>query len=169
MQPTSVSQEPIFPLNLVHKLADFAFDSNLTHLNSNGVSPKLSNFACFDKFGDKKVNFKASLCVSNAKVSNFEKFVTQFNSFIRFHCEKIQIGFPFSGDGSCEDSNGLGGNGNVVVEDEGVSSNVVESKTPKRVLILMSDTGGGHRASAEAIKAAFNQEFGDKYEVSCRL
>ncbi|CDP07905.1 unnamed protein product [Coffea canephora] len=29
----------------------------------------------------------------------------------------------------------------------------------------MSDTGGGHRASAEAIKAAFNEEFGDDYQV----
>lgn len=169
MQSSTVSQEPIFPLNLAHKLADFAFDSKLTHLNSNGVSPKLSNFACFDKFGDKKVNFKASLCVTNAKVSNFEKFVTQFNSFIRFHCEKIQIRFPFNGISSCEDSNGVGGSGNVVVEDDGVPLNVVESKIPKRVLILMSDTGGGHRASAEAIKAAFNQEFGDKYQVSCTL
>jgi hypothetical protein len=33
------------------------------------------------------------------------------------------------------------------------------------MLILMSDTGGGHRASAEAIKAAFMQEFGDNYQV----
>ncbi|CAN6449890.1 unnamed protein product [Victoria cruziana] len=35
----------------------------------------------------------------------------------------------------------------------------------KNVLILMSDTGGGHRASAEAIKDAFRLEFGDKYRV----
>lgn len=35
----------------------------------------------------------------------------------------------------------------------------------KTVLILMSDTGGGHRASAEAIKAAFRTEFGDEYKV----
>eukprot|EP01018_Ginkgo_biloba_P006724 Gb_01081 [translate_table: standard] len=35
----------------------------------------------------------------------------------------------------------------------------------KTVLILMSDTGGGHRASAEAIKAAFKIEFGDEYKV----
>jgi 1,2-diacylglycerol 3-beta-galactosyltransferase len=35
----------------------------------------------------------------------------------------------------------------------------------KTVLILMSDTGGGHRASAEAIKAAFKMEFGDEYRV----
>ncbi|XP_031480803.1 probable monogalactosyldiacylglycerol synthase 3, chloroplastic [Nymphaea colorata] len=35
----------------------------------------------------------------------------------------------------------------------------------KNVLILMSDTGGGHRASAEAIKDAFRLEFGDQYRV----
>ena len=36
----------------------------------------------------------------------------------------------------------------------------------KNVLILMSDTGGGHRASAEAIKDAFRIEFGDDYRVN---
>ena len=30
----------------------------------------------------------------------------------------------------------------------------------------MSDTGGGHRASAEAIKATFEQEYGTEYVVS---
>lgn len=39
----------------------------------------------------------------------------------------------------------------------------------KNVLILMSDTGGGHRASAEAIRDAFNLEFGDEYNVSFNL
>ncbi|KAI7838470.1 hypothetical protein COHA_007733 [Chlorella ohadii] len=34
-----------------------------------------------------------------------------------------------------------------------------------RVLILMSDTGGGHRASAEALKAGFEELYGDKYHV----
>ncbi|GJN33962.1 hypothetical protein PR202_gb22593 [Eleusine coracana subsp. coracana] len=41
----------------------------------------------------------------------------------------------------------------------------MRTEAPKKVLILMSDTGGGHRASAEAIKAAFMQEFGDDYQV----
>lgn len=36
----------------------------------------------------------------------------------------------------------------------------------KTVLILMSDTGGGHRASAEAIRDAFKIEFGDDYRVN---
>uniref|UniRef100_A0A7N0U670 monogalactosyldiacylglycerol synthase n=1 Tax=Kalanchoe fedtschenkoi TaxID=63787 RepID=A0A7N0U670_KALFE len=35
----------------------------------------------------------------------------------------------------------------------------------KNVLILMSDTGGGHRASAEAIRDAFRIEFGDEYNI----
>ena len=32
----------------------------------------------------------------------------------------------------------------------------------KKVLVLMSNTGGGHRASAEAIEAGFKQLYGDK-------
>ena len=32
-------------------------------------------------------------------------------------------------------------------------------------MILMSDTGGGHRASADAIKAGFHILYGDTYEV----
>ncbi|XP_010928301.1 probable monogalactosyldiacylglycerol synthase 3, chloroplastic [Elaeis guineensis] len=36
---------------------------------------------------------------------------------------------------------------------------------PKNVLVLMSDTGGGHRASAEAIRDAFRLEYGDEYRV----
>ncbi|KAL0358368.1 UNVERIFIED_CONTAM: Monogalactosyldiacylglycerol synthase 2, chloroplastic [Sesamum angustifolium] len=35
----------------------------------------------------------------------------------------------------------------------------------KNVLILMSDTGGGHRASAEAIRDAFHLEYGDEYRI----
>ncbi|KAG2582202.1 hypothetical protein PVAP13_6KG055900 [Panicum virgatum] len=38
----------------------------------------------------------------------------------------------------------------------------------KNVLILMSDTGGGHRASAEALRDAFRIEFGDAYQVLVR-
>ncbi len=35
----------------------------------------------------------------------------------------------------------------------------------KRILILMSDTGGGHRSAAEAISDAFNLEFPGRYQV----
>lgn len=32
-------------------------------------------------------------------------------------------------------------------------------------MVVMSDTGGGHRASAEALKAGFKKLYGSKYEV----
>jgi 1,2-diacylglycerol 3-beta-galactosyltransferase len=35
----------------------------------------------------------------------------------------------------------------------------------KRILFLMSDTGGGHRAAAEAISAALKEKHGDQVEV----
>lgn len=36
----------------------------------------------------------------------------------------------------------------------------------KRVMVLMSDTGGGHRASAEALQAGFEQLYGDDFQVN---
>nr|BAJ87632.1 predicted protein [Hordeum vulgare subsp. vulgare] len=41
-------------------------------------------------------------------------------------------------------------------------------KAARNVLILMSDTGGGHRASAEALRDAFRHDFGDAYQVFVR-
>ncbi|KAH0450275.1 hypothetical protein IEQ34_020967 [Dendrobium chrysotoxum] len=57
--------------------------------------------------------------------------------------------------------------GEVVDEDEEGAMEMLQIGTerPKNVLILMSDTGGGHRASAEAIREAFHLEFGDDYRV----
>ncbi|KAA8535177.1 hypothetical protein F0562_030180 [Nyssa sinensis] len=40
----------------------------------------------------------------------------------------------------------------------------IGAERTKNVLIMMSDTGGGHRASAEAIRDAFKLEFGDEYQ-----
>lgn len=34
-----------------------------------------------------------------------------------------------------------------------------------KILILMSDTGGGHRASAQALEAGFIEQFGDRFQV----
>ncbi|MBK8046415.1 MAG: hypothetical protein IPK16_04345 [Anaerolineales bacterium] len=36
---------------------------------------------------------------------------------------------------------------------------------PVRILCLMSDTGGGHRASAQALKAGFAELYGDRFQV----
>lgn len=56
------------------------------------------------------------------------------------------------------------------MEEEEVGGGTMElvqlgAERTKNVLILMSDTGGGHRASAEAIRDAFRLEFGDEYRV----
>ncbi|XP_043718758.1 monogalactosyldiacylglycerol synthase 2, chloroplastic-like [Telopea speciosissima] len=52
------------------------------------------------------------------------------------------------------------------LEDEGTTELVqIGAERTKNVLILMSDTGGGHRASAEAIRDAFRLEFGDEYRI----
>lgn len=37
-----------------------------------------------------------------------------------------------------------------------------QAQRQKNVLVLMSDTGGGHKASAQAIEAGFKQMYGDK-------
>lgn len=50
-------------------------------------------------------------------------------------------------------------------ENTGMELVQIGAETTKNVLILMSDTGGGHRASAEAIRDAFQIEFGDNYRV----
>lgn len=49
--------------------------------------------------------------------------------------------------------------------DGGMELMEIGAERTKNVLILMSDTGGGHRASAEAIRDAFQIEFGDDYNV----
>lgn len=40
-----------------------------------------------------------------------------------------------------------------------------KSKGKKRILVLMSDTGGGHRASAEALRSGFQILYGDQYHL----
>ncbi len=37
----------------------------------------------------------------------------------------------------------------------------MNTEAPRRVLVLMSDTGGGHRAAAEAIRAAAQERYGE--------
>ncbi|RRT74012.1 hypothetical protein B296_00019327 [Ensete ventricosum] len=98
--------------------------------------------------------------------SKLNRLWSEFNRFLRIHCERrASIGFASLGVSSGEIR--LDDEGPSVVEEDGAPVNgVVECQRPKKVLILMSDTGGGHRASAEAIKAAFNQEFGEEYQVT---
>ncbi|XP_018482930.1 monogalactosyldiacylglycerol synthase 1, chloroplastic [Raphanus sativus] len=106
-----------------------------------------------------------SLNAKSSVGSSLRRFISEFNSFIRFHCEKV-VPESFASIGVSSDENGARVNEtDVVLGEEGLPLGGVEADGPKKVLILMSDTGGGHRASAEAIKAAFNHEFGDDYQV----
>eukprot|EP01023_Acetabularia_acetabulum_P001850 TRINITY_DN10731_c0_g2_i3.p1 TRINITY_DN10731_c0_g2~~TRINITY_DN10731_c0_g2_i3.p1 ORF type:complete len:448 (-),score=81.67 TRINITY_DN10731_c0_g2_i3:2713-4008(-) len=36
----------------------------------------------------------------------------------------------------------------------------------RKILVLMTNTGGGHKASAQAIKAGFQEVYNDKYDIS---
>ena len=36
---------------------------------------------------------------------------------------------------------------------------------PQKILVLMSDTGGGHRASAQALAAAFEERYGERFQT----
>lgn len=98
----------------------------------------------------------------------------EFARFVRLHGNQIaplgfaSLGVDFgSGGGGGGNAGGGGGGGGGDVDGVGEVEEeaAARAEAPKKVLILMSDTGGGHRASAEAIKAAFTQEFGDDYQV----
>eukprot|EP00250_Pteridium_aquilinum_P012958 c21046_g2_i1 orf=1-588(-) len=91
------------------------------------------------------------------------RFWDIFNGSVKWHCDRVPFGF------SCSSLEAFGRhyeNGKPDTGDDKGQSEITGEKKQKRVLILMSDTGGGHRASAEAIKAAFGLEYGDKYQVS---
>ncbi|EYU22020.1 hypothetical protein ABFS82_01G037000 [Erythranthe guttata] len=164
MQPSTVGQEPANPFGFVSQFGSFVFNSS--RLNPDVLSTCLSNCLYFDA-KKKPMVVSASLSLSTKGAAfNIRSAINQFNTAIRFHCERIPLGFA-SVRVDSEESNGSKDDVNGVLDDsEGVPTNAGASNSPKRVLILMSDTGGGHRASAEAIKAAFAEEFGDEYQVS---
>lgn len=57
-----------------------------------------------------------------------------------------------------------------ISEVDGGDSGVEHSQeTPKRILILMSDTGGGHRASSQALTAALKELYGNQVCRPCFL
>ncbi|KAL4650684.1 hypothetical protein ACB092_01G106000 [Castanea dentata] len=165
---SSVTQETSPVFDFASQLGRFSFSSTKLH-NSDGCSSSLlSNFVHFDSLActtaSKKRNVRASLSLGGRGGSGIRRILSDFNRAIKFHCERIPIGFASVRVGSV-DNNGIREDGCGVLEDDGLALNGVATETPKKVLILMSDTGGGHRASAEAIKAAFHEQFGDEYQV----
>lgn len=172
MWASSVSpQETTNPFGIVSKFATFVLDRSCKLNSTNFASDNfLSNHLCVYGLGKKGYAGQKKLCL-NAKggsSSTIRRVLIHFNRAIRLHCEKIPLGFASIGAGSVE-SKGSNEDGNGVLEDEGMPNNGIETYAPKNVLILMSDTGGGHRASAEAIKAAFHEAFGDKYQVNLQF
>lgn len=170
-QTSTVTQEsgPVF--DFASQLGRFAFNTAFQSVNSNGYSSFNSNYLFFDSsVAQTKRKVAVSLSLGSRGTSSVKRIWSEFNRAIRFHCERIPIGFASvrvgSGDTNGDNSNGLGDDGCSVLVEEGLPLNGAEAESPKKVLILMSDTGGGHRASAEAIKAAFYEEFGDYYQVS---
>ncbi|KAL9376127.1 hypothetical protein Peur_030247 [Populus x canadensis] len=173
----TTTQESGSVFELVAQMGGFAFNRAVQSINSNGLSFSSSDFLFFDSpVGLKTRKVNASLSLSSR--SGFRSVWSEFNRTIRLHSERIPIGLASvqigSGDNNGNNNigsndgnntNGLRDDGCGALLDDGVRLNGVEGGSPKRVLILMSDTGGGHRASAEAIKAAFNEEFGDDYQV----
>ncbi|GLT29583.1 hypothetical protein SLA2020_237530 [Shorea laevis] len=166
--PSTVSQDSIpAAFDLVAQLGRLAFSRRFQLLNSDGCSsfkPNFMSFAPFMGSVNRRQTVSFSLNVWNSTASSITSVVNEFNRVIKFNCDRIPIGFASARVGS-EESNGVLDDGFGVLEEEGLPMNEVVTKKPRKVLILMSDTGGGHRASAEAIKAAFNEEFGDEYQV----
>lgn len=68
------------------------------------------------------------------------------------------------------DMNSEIGSPNSETETSPLGTSMVGTSVPaspvRRVLILMSDTGGGHRAAGEAISAALRQRHGDSVQVT---
>lgn len=164
--------EPKNVFSFLSKLNNFSFDSGPNRLNLDGYSSILSNVHPDRKFVDFWVSGrpKSSKIVGSLSSggkgggSSVSKFFSEFNRFVRFHCDKIPLGFASVKVNSGSDCV-LGGGKDGVLEGESLALSGYGGNNKKKVLILMSDTGGGHRASAEAIKWAFNEKFGDDYEV----
>ncbi|CAI9784772.1 unnamed protein product [Fraxinus pennsylvanica] len=161
MQPSTVTKEPSNPSSFVSELGSSAF--NNSRLNRDGNSAFLTNYLYFDAKREPKASASLNLSTKGSAF-RFRRALNQFNRAIKFHCERIPLGFAESRVNS-EENNGFRNDGNGVLENSEEAPVSGDSKCPKKVLILMSDTGGGHRASAEAIKAAFREEYGDDYQV----
>uniref|UniRef100_A0A6N2KM87 monogalactosyldiacylglycerol synthase n=1 Tax=Salix viminalis TaxID=40686 RepID=A0A6N2KM87_SALVM len=173
----TTAQESGPVLKFLAQMGGFSFNRAVQSINTNGSSLSSSNFLFFNSPAGLKTR-KVSASLSLSSRGGFKSVWSEFNRAIRFHSERIPAGFASvqigSGDNNGDNnigsndgnsSNGSRNDGCGVLVDDGERLNGVEGESPKRVLILMSDTGGGHRASAEAIKAAFNEEFGDDYQV----
>lgn len=87
---------------------------------------------------------------------------TLFNEMVKRHTRVVPLGYSRG-----KKNASLGkDSSSPLLETDDFGNDLVAQEGQRRVLILMSDTGGGHRASAEAIKQTFEQEFGNTYKVT---
>ncbi|XP_068652289.1 probable monogalactosyldiacylglycerol synthase, chloroplastic isoform X1 [Aristolochia californica] len=157
MQPSSVSQEPNYVTDVLANFGSLAPHGSYSISLSSASVDRLSAI-----FYQHKPKFAVHLRLGQGGYG-IRTLWNDWNKFVRLHCDRIPLGFLSLGVHAGKKSSRE--EGPNVFEDDGSHLNDVEVECPKKVLILMSDTGGGHRASAEAIKAAFNREFGDDYQV----
>ncbi|XP_022131549.1 monogalactosyldiacylglycerol synthase, chloroplastic isoform X2 [Momordica charantia] len=167
--PSAIVQENGSVFDFVSQLGYFAFSSRFLNLNSDGCSGSSSHSSYLNRFegyrcAKRPPKSGVSLNLGSRGSSSFRRFLNEFNGVIKFHCDRPPLGFASVG-GVSDEANGIKDDGFGLSHDGAEPLNGVGTEKPKRVLILMSDTGGGHRASAEAIKAAFNEEFGNEYQV----
>lgn len=154
MHPSALSQEPSCITD--HHLVAYSDASGFSNAGAGGRLGRVF-------YRRRGPEFAASLGLRDGGGCRSGAWWGEFDRFVRLHCERVPVGF--GGAGAQPGENLAAEDGGGVGEVDGLPPSGVESVSPKKVLILMSDTGGGHRASAEAIKAAFNQEFGDDYRV----
>ncbi|KAG6466425.1 hypothetical protein ZIOFF_075781 [Zingiber officinale] len=161
MTPSSVAKEDLLLLlpfdSLVARIPFFTSPSP----SSLSAFPRRCSFPSHSRSYSRPAAF-ASLSPGS---SELHRLWSHFNRFMRSHSEpRAPIGFASAG--LSNDEIRLEDESPLIAEDNGAPINgVAEYERPKKVLILMSDSGGRHRASAEAIRADFNQEFGDEYQV----
>eukprot|EP00249_Psilotum_nudum_P020050 c27537_g1_i1 orf=3-1175(-) len=110
--------------------------------------------------GDCPLSHSAGLTSAYIR-SHLGKALDRFNRLIRRHCDRVPLGLASLSQKTFRNQDErIGHEGR-----ESEMENLVAGDKQRTVLILMSDTGGGHRASAEAIKATFELEYGDQYKV----
>ncbi|PKA49195.1 Monogalactosyldiacylglycerol synthase, chloroplastic [Apostasia shenzhenica] len=169
MPLSSISREPIGPPHLLFHLRLSLYSGLAAPFFQTGSSSSpLPSYLYFNgsasSFSSHRITrrpvFSGGLSFSSSKL---QSLWDGYDRLLPFHCGRPPLGFASVGVST--EANSAEDSGDGVLDEEGFPVNRVRVQAPKKVLILMSDTGGGHRASAEAIKAAFHQEFGDEYQV----
>ncbi|KAL2537401.1 Monogalactosyldiacylglycerol synthase 1 [Forsythia ovata] len=129
-------------------ISSIFFISSVEESSTNGGS---------DFYAEKKPKVVASLSLSTKDSAyRFKSVLNQFNRAIKFHYGRILLSI-FDDQVNSEENNGFRNDGHGFLEDsEGVPVNG-DSESSKKVLILMSNTDGGHRASSRPLRLLYGK------------